>query len=152
MRAAQVRNSNVISNNTIDAHGFIDAAQWEQVKRGTNTAIENWIKNQLNGTSVTVVLIGSQTVSPGGAVRPWVKYEIDRSLDRGNGLLGVYINKCNDPRNGTDIRGVNPFDALSFGGTKTKLSTKYRTYDWVDNNGYNNLGSWIEQAARDAGK
>lgn len=151
-RAAQVRNSNVITNNTIDANGFIDAAQWEEVKRGTDQAVKNWINNQLHGTSVTAVLIGSQTVDSNGHVRPWIKYEIDQSIARGNGLLGIRIHKCNDPRDGVDVQGRSPFDVLTFGGTNTHLSSKYRLYDWVDDGGYNNLGSWIEQAASDAGK
>lgn len=152
MRAAQVRNSNVITAKGIDANGFIDAAQWETVKKGTEQSIKNWINNQLNGTSVTVVLIGSQTVDINGYVRPWIKYEIDQSINKGNGILGVYIHKCNHPRDGVDVKGKNPFEQLSFHGTSTKLSSKYRVYDWIDNNGRDNLGSWIEQAARDAGK
>ncbi len=151
MRAAQVRNSNVITSNSIDAHGFIDAAQWEEVKKGDEDSIKKWINNQLEGTSVTVVLIGSQTVEQ-NSVRKWIKFEIDRSMNRGSGLIGIYIHGCNDPRNGTDTKGQNPFDRLVFNGTHKKLSEKYRVYDWINDDGRNNLGTWIQQAALDAGK
>jgi hypothetical protein len=153
MRAAQVRNSNVISSGAVDAHGFVDAAQWESIKRTSDQSIKNWINAQLNNTSVTVVLIGRNTVDPvSGQVRPWIKYEIDQSMARGNGLVGVYIHGVRDPRLGTTYKGKNPFEELIFSGTSSKLSTKYYSYDWVLNDGRSNLGSWIEQAAVRAGR
>jgi hypothetical protein len=42
-----------------ESAGFWDAAAWEEVKKKGNDAIEKWIDDQLKGTSVTVVLIGS---------------------------------------------------------------------------------------------
>jgi len=33
-----------------------------------------------------------------------------------------------------------------------KLSSFYKTHDWVDNDGYNNIGSWIEFAAKQVGR
>ncbi len=44
------------------------------------------ISEQLNGTSVTVVLIGQKAWDS-----DWVKYEIERSLEKGNGLLGIRL-------------------------------------------------------------
>ena len=32
------------------------------------------------------------------------------------------------------------------------LSSIYPTYDWVNNDGYKNMGDWIEKAAQKAGK
>ncbi len=32
------------------------------------------------------------------------------------------------------------------------MNTLYSSYDWVLNDGYNNIESWIEAAARAAGK
>ncbi len=150
-RAAQVRNSNVIQRNLIKSLGFIDAVKWEEVKKHTPDAIKRWIRRQMEGTSVTVVLIGSQTVDSNGKVRPWIKFEIDESL-KDNGLLGIYIHNCNDPINGRDSKGKNPFEYLSFAGTSKLLSSKYTTYDWINDNGRENLGKWIEKAAQDAGR
>src|SRR5438309_1609781 len=58
VRASQVRNSWVTQDR--QTAGFLDAAAWEKVKRGGDAAIEAWIEDQLNGTSVTVVLIGAE--------------------------------------------------------------------------------------------
>jgi len=153
MRAAQVRNSNVITSGNVDANGFIDSAQWESIKRNSEQAIQNWINSQLLNTSVTVVLVGSHTVDPQTRqVRKWIKYEIDQSIARGNGLLVVRIHGAPDPRYGVSVAGLNPFDVLTFSGSSNRLSTRYRTYDWIADNGRANLGTWIEQAARDAGR
>lgn len=149
VRAAQVRKSNVIRNKLIETSEFIDAAKWEEVKKGGDEAIKKWIKNQLDGTSVTVVLIGAET-----SKRKWIKYEIDESLKKGNGLLGVYIHKCPLFDGSIDIKGKNPFDMLYFdrGDRKEYLSEIFKTYDWIDDNGRENLGDWIEASAKEAGR
>lgn len=149
VRAGQVRNSNVVTGKTIETSEFIDKAEWESIRRSGEKAIKDWIAKQLNGTSVTVVLIGAET-----SKRDWIKYEIDESLKRGNGLLAIYIHNCRDFDGNTDSKGVNPFDNLSItrNGVSQKLSAIYNTYDWVNNDGRTNLGSWIEAAAKQAGR
>ena len=72
-RAMNVRNSNVIGGAM--KSGFIDKADFEKVEREGSQAIQTWIDNQLNGTSVTVVLVGANTHKS-----KWVKYEIDQSV------------------------------------------------------------------------
>ena len=58
-RSMVVRNSWVTQSR--EAAGFVDAADFEEVKRGGDPAIKRWIREQLRGTSVTVVLVGSHT-------------------------------------------------------------------------------------------
>ena len=96
-RAGQVRNSNL----TQPINGYIDKSKWEEVKKKGDQAIKNWIDEQLKGTSVTVVLIGKET-----ADRKYVKYEIEKSIERGNGLLGIYINNVKNVLGETD---ENPY-------------------------------------------
>jgi hypothetical protein len=132
-RVSQVRNCNVISG--YDKNPFYDKAGWETLKRQGDQAIRNWIESQLNGTSVTVVLIGKETAS-----RPWVKYEIKRSIELGKGLMGIDISKIKDRQGNTDPTGANP------------LPSGYRKYLWNNENGRENLSKWIEEAARQAGK
>lgn len=127
---------------------FLDAADWESIKRNGDDAVRNWINEQLNGTSVTVVLIGADTAN-----RRWVKYEIAQSIDRKNGLLGIYIHNVKDLRTGaTDNKGENPFSkhfGFTYGQT---VYPCYCYYDWVNDNGQDNLPSWIETAAKQAGR
>ena len=131
-RAGQVRNSWVTQPNR-ETSGFWDAADWEAVKKKGDAAVKQWIRNQMNGTSVTVVLIGSQTAS-----RPYVQYEIEHSWEIDNGLIGVYIDNLKDSNGNTATRGKNPFIELGW--------KNFKTYDWVNDDGYANLGNWVEAA------
>src|ERR1039458_7214083 len=79
LKVGQIRNSWLTKGSDC---GFVDAADWESIKRQGDVAVKRWINNQLNGTSVTVVLIGEET-----STRPWVLYEIKQSHIKGNGLL-----------------------------------------------------------------
>ncbi len=130
-RAMVVRNSWVAQGK--EAAGFIDAADFEKVKRQGDTAIKNWIDNQLKGTSVTVVLVGERTCAS-----RWVKYEIKKSIEIGNGLLGIDVSKIKDLQGNTSARCG-------------KIPTGYSFYLWNNDDGYNNMGGWIEKAAKDAG-
>src|SRR5437016_4841799 len=85
-RANIVRNS-WVTKSGIEEAGFVDSAAFEEVKQRGSKAIKEWIDDQLTGTSVTVVLIGSETSN-----RDYVVYELEQSWKRGNGILGVYIN------------------------------------------------------------
>ncbi len=135
-RAAQVRNSWVTKPDR-KAAGFWDAASWEEVKKKGDEAIQRWIRNQMNGTSVSVVLIGPETSS-----RKYVQYEINRTWEKGNGLIGIYIHNLEDDNGNTEWKGPDPFVFLGYKNIKT--------YDWVSDQGYQNLGDWVEGAYKRA--
>lgn len=141
-RASQVRNSWVTQDR--QAAGFWDSVEWEKVKRGGSAAIEAWIDEQLRGTSVTVVMIGAETAS-----RHFVIHEIKRSCVLKKGLVGIRIHNLRNQLGITDIAGPNPFDNLWYDRPRGRvyLSQIYKTYDYVSDNGYENLNSWIEEAA-----
>lgn len=123
--------------------GIIDHADFEKVQKQGSAAIKKWINNQLNGTSVTVVLIGSDTLN-----RPYVQYEICESLRKGNAVIGVYINNIRNFQGRTSSAcskhtvignyedGTSAyFDEIADG-----------IYDYVLDDGYNNLDAWVENA------
>ncbi len=131
-RAMVVRNSWVTQGN--QAAGFVDAADFEEIKRQGDASIKRWIDKQLQGTSVTVVLVGQHTCGS-----RWVKYEIDKSIERGNGLLGIDISKIKDLQGRTSERCG-------------EMPKGYPFYLWNKDSGYDNLGDWIEEAADEAGR
>lgn len=131
-RAMIVRNSWVTQGK--EAAGFVDAAAFEKIKRQGEVAIKRWIDNQLKGTSVTVVLVGQYTCRS-----RWVKYEIQKSIEIGNGLLGIDISKIKDLRGNTSERCG-------------EIPKGYKFYLWNKENGYKNIGDWIEKAAKEAGR
>ncbi|MFC3229161.1 TIR domain-containing protein [Marinibaculum pumilum] len=146
-RVVQVRNSWVLRPDG-DAQPFYDKAEFEEAKRRAG-GIEHWIEQQLSGTSVTVVLFGAQTYT-----REWVLHEIKRSYELKKGLLAIDIHNVKDPHNGPDYAGRNPLDMWSINraGRQVPFSHLYATYDWVRDNGYQNIGRWIEAAAQAAGR
>lgn len=100
-RANQVRNCNVVHG--VDIAGYFDHSEYETAKRGGSAAIQRMIDGHLEGTSVTVVLIGRET-----ALRPWVQYEISKSIERDNALLGIQIHHLKDQAGYTDLPGSIP--------------------------------------------
>jgi hypothetical protein len=138
-RAGQVRNCNVVS--TEDEYGFIDAAEWESIKKKGDSAIQHWIDDQLKNTSVTALLIGAET-----ADREWVQHEILKSWNRGNGIVGIRIHNIKDEDQKTDTAGRNPLDDYKL-PDGTILSSVCKTYDWLINDGRKNLGTWADEAA-----
>jgi len=145
-RVVQVRSSWVVRAKG-EAQPFYDKAEFEEAKRRAG-GIEKWIEEQMKGTSVTVVLFGAETYD-----RPWVRHEIKRSLELGKGLLAIDIHSVKDPQLGADVQGKNPLSywQTQRNGREVPLSSIYKTYDWVGDDGYNNLLSWIEAAAKAAG-
>ena len=131
-RAMVVRNSWVTQGK--EAAGFLDSADFEKVKRRGDAAVRRWIDNQLDGTSVTVVLVGSHTCQS-----RWVNYEIKRSTEKGNGLLGIDVSKVKDLHGKTSNRCG-------------KIPEGYSFYFWNKHNGHENMGDWIEDAAKEAGR
>lgn len=140
-RANVVRNSWVIRGKS--SAGFIDKAEFEEIKRRGKTAVERWIDDQLIGTSVTVVLIGRETLS-----RPFVQYEIIESYKKGNPIIGIGIGNIKDMRSGltTTSQSVNTTIG-SFKGKDISFSEVMSGYyDYILHDGYNNLGKWVEDA------
>lgn len=145
-RIVQVRNSWVVRAKG-EAQPFYDNAEFEEAKKRSG-GIEKWIEEQLKGTSVTVVLFGAETYE-----RPWVRHEIKRSYELGKGLLAVDIHNVKDPQHGTDVQGKNPlaYWHIEQSGRQNTLANLYKAYDWVGDDGYNNMSTWIEAAAKAAG-
>lgn len=107
-RANVVRNHWLTKPDRQDA-GFFDASIWETAKRTSPLALKSLINSELQHTSVTTVLIGSETYA-----RRWVRYEIIKSLMKGNQILGVHINGVKGKNGKTKRTGPNPFVYLGY--------------------------------------
>jgi hypothetical protein len=137
-RVSIVRNSNVVNSN-YDKTPFLDHADWQSIERQGDSAIKKWIDNQLVGSTVTCVLIGKETDS-----RTWVHYEIEKSIERKNAILGVYIHNIKNQYGLTDYQGINPLSKYRIGWNS--LTSVAPTHDWLYENGRVNFGLWIDQA------
>jgi hypothetical protein len=101
----------------------------DPVKSGDKAYVTNKIKEQLKGSSVTVVLIGEGT-----AGSDWVANEIAWSLDKDppNGLLGIKLD-----------RGVDVPEGLTDAGAEI--------LDWNEPSDVQEFEAAIERAAQAAG-
>lgn len=131
-RVNQIRNLGEVIGSA--AAGFNDSSLWEEAKKKSEDAVKRLIDSGLEGTSVTVVCIGSQT-----AGRKFINYEIDKSISRGNGILGVRIHHLRGKDGLTDGEGAVP----------GRLVNKYPIYKYTS---AADLKTWIEKAAKDAGR
>lgn len=125
-----VRNSGIVEGSA--AAGFHDASLWEEAKRKGDAEVKKLIDKGLIGTSVTVVLVGAET-----SRRKFVDYEIEQSIARGNGLVGIYISGIKDQNGNTDTQGPAP---------ARLISAKAGCYYWDRNK----FGDWVETAYKAA--
>ncbi len=132
-RVNQIRSIPNITGNA--AAGFKDASLWEEAKKKSDDAIKRMIHKALVGTNVTVVFIGAKT-----AGRKFINYEIEQSLKRGNGLVGMQIHHLKNHAGETDVVGDIP-KAIEVAG--------FKIYKYVDVEKFANT---IEEAAKLAGK
>lgn len=126
---------NVVRNSWLLNHSadtFIDGWIWEKEKSKGPTLIKNLIETGLKKTSVTTVLIGDET-----AERRWVKYENVKSFEKGNGILGIHINRIRGKEQAISAQGLNPLDRLAF--QVSEDGKKIRFYELINR-------KWIEFA------
>ncbi len=114
--------------------GFKDASLWESTKN-KESKIRRMIDKALKGTSVTIVCI-----TYGISQRKWINYEIDESLERGNGLLGIHLHEVYDGAQPDNRKGVPPQQIKTNG---------FKVYRYTD---HITLARHIEEAANLAGR
>ncbi len=123
----------------IEGNKPVSDNDWENVKKGGDTAIRKWIAEQMKGRSCTVVLVGSNT-----AGRKWINYEIVKSWDKGMGVVGIHIHGLENSEGKISARGKNPFASIDYGYTRKKLSSIVKCYDPVGSNSQERY-AWIKQ-------
>lgn len=105
-RVNQVRNSwRFRRESEREAYGFFDASLWERSKRQGDDSLKSLIREGMANSSVTCVLAGEHTWQ-----RRWVRYEIARSIVKGNGLLTVMIHGVKNLDGHISPEGPNPLD------------------------------------------
>ena len=117
------------------AAGFQDASLWEEAKKKSDDEVKKLIDKGLENTTVTVVFIGNQTAN-----RKFINYEIEKSIERGNGIVGIQIHHLKNKGGETDTAGADPALLVKHG---------YKIYKYAD---VEKLANRIEEAAKAAGK
>lgn len=115
-RVMNVRNSWVVSDKEQISDGFLDASVFEASKRESPDALKRFLREGLKNSSVTCVLVGTQT-----SKRRWVRYEIVQSILKGNGLLSVDIHNVKNMDSETAAKGVDPLMRVGLYKTDTGI-------------------------------
>lgn len=131
LRAHVLRNA-WVTQDRADA-GFFDKSAFEKAKNENPDSLKRFLTSKLQGTSVTCVCVGAHTFA-----RPWVRYEIVRSVQLGKGLLGVRLDRVRCAQDvkqgltGYEKSGENPFDHLCL----SRKDRRVYWHEWKD-------GKWI---------
>lgn len=97
-----------------DKRQFFDRSLWESIQRKNPEGLKSLIRGGMTHASVVCVLVGTETW-----VRPWVRYEIARSVIDKKGLLAVHLNSLrHHQRQAPDAHGDNPLDYMAVGCPK----------------------------------
>lgn len=117
------------------AAGFQDASLWEAAKKQSDRAIKAMIDRALVNTSVTVIC-----VTYGTANRKFINYEIDKSIEKNNGLVAVQIHHLKDQNGNTGSPGAIPSQIEA---------NEFKAYKYSNKEA---LARWIENAAKAVGR
>lgn len=144
-RVSKIRNIGVVEGNKPASDN-----DWETVTGGGEKKIKEWINDQMNSRSCTIVLAGSQT-----ADRKWINHEIAESWNKGMGVLAIYIHNITNSRDQQSSKGNNPLYYITFKGSGKRLSSVANTYDpprTTSSGVYSyisdNIEDWIENAIK----
>jgi hypothetical protein len=181
MRVHQVK-QHYITKGTYTETGFFDGSLEEKAKKDGDQAVKKLINDGLVGSSVLCVLIGKETYTRRWVnyeIFKAVEYgmgvfgiRIHHLKDPRQGadtagstpfqVLGYgarddkYVPMIHYPEGWKEAPYLLPVTKAAApylkGTDKPVLSSLFSVYDWIDNDGYNNFGKWVEAAAKQAGR
>ena len=144
------RVSTVRNIGTIEGNKPASDNDWETITGGGDTEIKKWINNQMKYRSCTVILVGNKTAN-----RKWINYEIINSWNSNMGVVGIYIHGLKNSQGYISKKGNNPFDYITYGESKEKLSTIVKCYNPAGTNSkerYEWISKHLSNAAEEAVK
>ena len=109
------------------AAGFQDASLWEEAKKKGDKEIKRIINKGLENTSVTVVCVTYGTVN-----RKYINYEIEKSLEKDNGLVAVQIHHLKDQDGNIGKPGSIPSQITKNGFKAYKYKNKKALARWIE--------------------
>lgn len=115
-RVNVVRNSGGFD--AVAPSGWTDAASWEALERDGDAEVKRRILEALGQTSATIVCIGAET-----SRCRYIDFEIERSVERGNVVVGVRIDHLPDQYGRRDVPGPPPASLRRLGSPVIPFTT-----------------------------
>lgn len=126
-RAWNVRNSWVVSPQDEIDRGFFDSSVFEANQKEGDDSLKSFLREGVENTSITCVLAGTDTWK-----RRWVRYEIARSVLKGNGLLTVYIHDVKNRDGQVAAKGADPLAQMGVYNTNNGIFlAEWKNSTWV---------------------
>lgn len=178
-RVQQVK-QHYVTKGTYTAAGYFDGSLEEKAKKEGDDAVRRLIDGGLKGSTVLCVLIGNQTATRHWVYYEILKgielgmgvfgirihnlKDMNNRIDTAGGnpfencgysdagtLFQPMIKYTNGWANAPHLRTIDR-NAVPYlkDISNPLLSGFLKVYDWVENDGYNNFQSWIEEAANQA--
>jgi hypothetical protein len=126
-RAWNVRNTWVVKPEDQEDRGFFDSSMFEASQKTGDDSLKAFLRNGIDNSSVTCVLTGTDTWR-----RRWVRYEIARSVVKGNGLLTVYIHGVKNNDGQVAVQGPDPLAQMGVYKTDSGIFlAEWKNDKWV---------------------
>lgn len=109
------------------AAGFHNSDVWYTASGQGDAAVQGLINDALNNTTVTVVCLGHMT-----AHRKFLTFELEQSLERGNGVVGVKINHITNEARETEEEGYVPPLIKMAGYNVHKYNDQQQLALWIE--------------------
>jgi hypothetical protein len=114
------------------SRGFFDSSVFEASQKEGDDSLKAFLRKGLENTSVTCVLAGTDTWT-----RRWVRYEIARSVLKGNGLLTVHIHGVQNQNQAVAKKGADPLAAMGVYATDRGIFlAEWKGGKWVKYDDY----------------
>lgn len=127
---------------------FVKNVPNEEVKQ-SDSAVKKWIDENMENCSCLILFVGEKTYQS-----KWVEYEIRTAINRGMAYFIVYLTGMKDSVGNLVPDGLqDPYKYHNlYAPSGTPGAYAVKKYYWIDNDGLNNIHSWIEDACNRAGK
>ena len=124
--------------------GFVDSRISNEARAGSEEDVKRAIRAGVDQATVTCVLIGAHTWQD-----RWVRYEIARSVERGNGLFAVRISGIADPS--THQKTAAGWNPLAYVGVGKLKDGDYLLYENMNGDQVSGPRAGVGKAAIPAG-
>jgi hypothetical protein len=142
-RVSKIRNIGAVEGNKPASDN-----DWETITGGGDKKIKEWIAEQMNGRTCTIILAGADTAN-----RKWINHEIMESWNKGRGVVVIHIHNITDVNDKQASKGANPLYYITPKSTGKRLSSIAKAYDpprttskGVYSYVSDNIEAWIEEA------
>lgn len=106
----------------------------EHEKRKDSKTIKNWVDREIKKTKITILLISKETHT-----RPYVSYEVEKSISNGNTIIPVLIDSGENAVNDESITLMEEKLRKHIPGKKPKMRK------WFQENGSENILKWLNE-------